>query len=454
MSISSINPANGKTEKTYQAMTASEIENKLAQAEKAFSEWKRVSYKDRAVLMKKVAENLRMISREYAMLMTLEMGKPIKQSMAEVEKCAWVCEYFAENAERLLSLETIQTENTKSYVRFDPLGLILAVMPWNFPFWQVFRAAAPALMAGNGMVLKHASNVPQCALAIEQIFKKSGFPEGLFSTILVEGAGTSAVIADPRIVAVTLTGSEEVGIKVAETAGRHLKKVVLELGGSDPFIILEDADIEQSALVACQARTQNAGQSCIAAKRFIVVKNVADAFIKRFVEHMSALVVGDPMDEQTNVGPLARKEFVDGIHKQVQDSVKKGAKILTGGSVIKGTGYYYQPTVLTNVKKGMPAYDEELFGPVASVIIVSDREEAIRVANDTRFGLGASIWTSNVERAEEMASQIESGAVFINDFVKSDPRMPFGGVKKSGYGRELGEYGIKEFVNVKSVIIK
>lgn len=454
MAIATINPATGKKEKVYAAMTSKEINIKLAKAEKAFLEWRIVPFTKKVMLMKKVAENLRTNCKKYATLMTIEMGKPIKQSLGEIEKCAWVCEYFATHAEKLLQPETIQTENAKSYVRFDPLGIVLAVMPWNFPFWQVFRAAAPALMAGNGMVLKHASNVPQCAAAIEDIFKKSGFPTGIFTTIFVEGAGTSSVIADDRIVAVTLTGSEEAGIRVAETSGKHLKKVVLELGGSDPFIILDDADIAHLALMACTARTLNSGQSCIAAKRFIVVKKVADEFIKRFVAHMSALTVGDPMDEKIQVGPLAKKEFVDAIDHQVRVSVEKGAKILTGGSVIKRKGYFYSPTVLTHVKKGMPAYDEELFGPVASVIVVRDAEEAIKVANDTRFGLGSSIWTKDIKKAEEYASRIEAGAVFINDFVKSDPRMPFGGVKKSGYGRELGEYGIKEFVNVKSVIVK
>lgn len=454
MSISTINPATRKTEKVYAAMTKDEISTKIARAQKAYMEWKVISYKERAKLMEKVTSNLRENKIKYAELMTREMGKPIKQAVGEVEKCAWVCEYFAENTEELLSTESVKTENKKSYVRFDPMGIILAVMPWNFPFWQVFRAAAPALMAGNGMVLKHASNVPQCAAVIEDIFKKSGFPKGLFTTLLIEGAATSQIVEDERIVAITLTGSEEAGIRVAEIAGRNLKKVVLELGGSDPFIVLEDANLKESALMACQARTQNSGQSCIAAKRFIVVKKVAEEFTKRFTDHMSSLIVGDPMDEATNIGPLARKEFVDILHKQVQKSIELGAKVTTGGEIITGTGYYYKPTVLTRVKKGMPAYDEELFGPVASIIVVNDEEEALKVANDTRFGLGASIWTKNIEKAEDMAVQIHSGAVFVNDFVKSDPRMPFGGVKKSGYGRELGEYGIKEFVNIKSIMVK
>lgn len=454
MSIATVNPATGKQEKIYAPLTAHELDAKLAQAAAAFQHWRKTSFAERARLMKAVAADLKATAAEYGRLATIEMGKPITQAVGEVEKCAWVCEYFADSAEKHLAPEHIKTENSNSYVRFDPLGVILAVMPWNFPYWQVFRAAAPALMAGNVMVMKHSSNVPQCAAMIERIFEKAGFPPGVFTTLLVEGRETNKVTADERIAAVTLTGSEAAGIQVAETAGRNLKKTVLELGGSDPFIVLEDADIVHVAGIACLARTQNSGQSCIAAKRFIVVEKVADAFTKAFVNHMERLKVGDPLHKDTQVGPLARKDLVTELDRQVQESVKKGAKLLTGGKAVDGPGHYYQPTVLTNVKKGMPAYGEELFGPAASVIVVKDAEEAIHVANDTRFGLGSSIWTKNIQKAEEMAAKIEAGAVFINDFVKSDPRMPFGGIKKSGYGRELGEYGIKEFVNIKTVIIK
>lgn len=454
MAIQTINPATEEVVKTFTPMDKKMIDAKLETAKIAFEDWKNKSFSERTKVLHAVAQNLTDNKQKYAQLMTLEMGKPIKQGIAEVEKCAWVCKYYADNAQLFLKEEFVETESTESYVRFDPLGIVLAIMPWNFPFWQVFRACAPILMAGNVMVLKHASNVPQCALAIEEIFNEAGAPKGIITTVLIEGKDTNAVIADERIVAVTLTGSEEAGQRVAEVAGANLKKQVLELGGSDPFIILADADLEQAATVAASARTINAGQSCIAAKRFIVEEKIADKFIEVFVAKMIELKVGDPSDETTQIGPLARVDLRDQLHEQVQESVKKGAKIKIGGKEIGDKGAYYEPTVLTQVQPGMPAYDDELFGPVATVIVVKDAQEAVQVANSHRYGLGSAIWTKDIDKAKELAAQIEAGAVFINDFVKSDPRLPFGGIKKSGYGRELGSYGIKEFVNIKTVVIK
>ena len=385
--------------------------------------------------------------------MALEMGKPVAQGEAEVDKCAWVCEYYADHAEAFLAEQPRETDASRSYVRFDPLGPVLAVMPWNFPFWQVFRFAAPALMAGNAGVLKHASNVPRCALAIEEIFREAGFPRGLFATALVGSSAVAALIADPRIVAVTLTGSDSAGSKIAEQAGRVLKKTVLELGGSDPFIVLADADLAAAARTAADARLVNSGQSCIAAKRFIVVEAVADQFLERFLAELRSRRMGDPLARETQVGPQARGDLRDSLHKQVEESVKRGAKLLLGGEIPAGKGAFYPPTLLTAVDKGMPAFDEETFGPVAAVIRAKDEADAVRLANDSAFGLGASLWTRDRARAERMAKQIEAGAVFVNALVKSDPRLPFGGIKRSGYGRELSEYGIREFVNIKSVWI-
>jgi len=385
--------------------------------------------------------------------MTLEMGKPIVQGEAEVDKCAWACEYYADHAEAFLAEQPRETEASRSYVRFDPLGPVLAVMPWNFPFWQVFRFAAPALMAGNAGVLKHASNVPRSALAIEEVFREAGFPRGLFSTVLVGSSAVAGLIADPRIVAVTLTGSELAGSKVAEQAGHALKKTVLELGGSDPFIVLADADIGAAARTAADARLINSGQSCIAAKRFIVVEPVADQFLDRFLDELRSRRMGDPLVRGTQVGPQARIDLRDLLHEQVAESVKRGAKLLLGGEVPAGKGAFYPPTLLAAVDKGMPAFDEETFGPVAAVIRAKDEADAVRLANDSTFGLGASLWTEDRVRAERLAAQIEAGSVFVNGVVKSDPRLPFGGIKRSGYGRELSEYGIREFVNVKSVWI-
>jgi succinate-semialdehyde dehydrogenase/glutarate-semialdehyde dehydrogenase len=385
--------------------------------------------------------------------MALEMGKPIVQGEAEVDKCALTCDYYAEHAEAFLAPQPRQTDATKSYVRFDPLGPVLAVMPWNFPFWQVFRFAAPALMAGNAAILKHASNVPRCALQIEAVFREAGFPRGLFATVLVGSAAVAGLIADPRIVAVTLTGSEHAGRQVAERAGRELKKTVLELGGSDPFIVLADADVAAAARTAADARLVNSGQSCIAAKRFIVVEPVADAFTARFADELRARRLGDPLARDTQVGPQARVDLRDDLHRQVEESVKRGARLVLGGEVPAGRGAFYPPTLLSAVDKGMPAFDEETFGPVAAVIRAKDEADAIRLANDSDFGLGAALWTQDGTRAEQLAARIEAGAVFVNGLVKSDPRLPFGGVKRSGYGRELSEYGIREFVNIKSVWI-
>jgi len=385
--------------------------------------------------------------------MTLEMGKPIVQGEAEVDKCAWACEYYADHAEAFLAEQPRETQASRSYVRFDPLGPVLAVMPWNFPFWQVFRFAAPALMAGNAGILKHASNVPRSALAIQEVFREAGFPRGLFSTVLVGSSAVAGLIADPRIVAVTLTGSELAGSKVAEQAGHALKKTVLELGGSDPFIVLADADIGAAARTAADARLINSGQSCIAAKRFIVVEPVADQFLDRFLDELRSRRMGDPLERGTQVGPQARIDLRDLLHEQVAESVKRGAKLLLGGEVPAGKGAFYPPTLLAAVDKGMPAFDEETFGPVAAVIRAKDEADAVRLANDSVFGLGASLWTQDRARAERMAAQIEAGSVFVNGLVKSDPRLPFGGIKRSGYGRELSEYGIREFVNIKSVWI-
>jgi succinate-semialdehyde dehydrogenase/glutarate-semialdehyde dehydrogenase len=383
--------------------------------------------------------------------MALEMGKPIVQGEAEVEKCAWACNYYAEHGEAFLADQPRQTEASRSYVRFDPIGPVLTIMPWNFPLWQVFRFAAPALMAGNAGILKHASNVPRCALEIEEVFRDAGFPENLFRALLVGSDKVAAIIADSRIRAVTLTGSEGAGSKVAEQAGHHLKKTVLELGGSDPFIVLEDADIEKAAKTAADARLINSGQSCIAAKRFIVVDKVEDMFLRHFVSAMESRKMGDPLGRDTQVGPQARDDLRASLHRQVEESVKRGAKLLLGGRVPEGPGAFYPPTVLAAVNKGMPAFDEETFGPVAAVILAQDEADAIRLANDSPFGLGASLWTQDRERAERLVGQIEAGCVFVNEQVKSDPRLPFGGVKRSGYGRELSEYGMREFTNIKSV---
>ena len=386
--------------------------------------------------------------------MTDEMGKPIQQSISEIEKCKWVCEYYAENAENFLEEEIIETDADKSFIQFDPLGVVLAIMPWNFPFWQVFRFAAPALMAGNVALLKHASNVQMCAREIESIFREAGFPEGCFTTLLIGSSKVEQVIANSSVKAVTLTGSEIAGSKVAQFSGRYIKKTVMELGGSDPFIVLEDADIDKAVETGVKARLINNGQSCIAAKRFIIAENIFDKFKEQFVDKMKAQKIGDPLDESVDVGPMARRDLMEQLHDQVERSVKNGAKLICGGKPLDRQGNYYLPTVLTDIKPGMPAYEEELFGPVAALFKVEDVYQALEVANSSKYGLGASLWTKDLQKARELTRLIESGSVFINGLVKSDPRLPFGGVKFSGYGRELSHYGIKEFVNIKTIWIK
>jgi succinate-semialdehyde dehydrogenase / glutarate-semialdehyde dehydrogenase len=453
MSIQSINPATGDVLESFAEASDHEIERILDGAHGAFREWRRLSYATRAGHMEKAAHVLRARQADYARMMALEMGKPITQGEAEVEKCALACEYYAAHAARLLAEQPRETDASRSYVRFDPLGPVLAVMPWNFPFWQVFRFAAPALMAGNVGVLKHASNVPRCARAIEDVFREAGFPRGVFTTALVGSAAVPRLVADARIVAATLTGSEHAGRTIAQQAGRELKKTVLELGGSDPFVVLADADVAAAARTAADARLVNSGQSCIAAKRFIVVEPLADDFVRRFVEELQARRVGDPLARETQVGPLARVDLRAALHQQVEESLKRGARLALGGEIPSGKGAFYPPTVLVAVDKGMPAFDEETFGPVAAVVRARDEADAIRLANDSPFGLGASLWTRDRARAEQLASQIEAGLVFVNGLVKSDPRLPFGGVRRSGYGRELSEYGLREFVNIKTVWI-
>ncbi len=455
MSMKSINPATGKTVEKYETLNKKQIHAAIEQADGAFHKWRQSAFATRAKLMQTAADLLRERAPILAKLMAEEMGKPLKDGKAEAEKCAWVCEYYAEKAEQFLADEPIETDATESFVTYQPLGVVLAVMPWNFPFWQLFRFAAPALMAGNVGLLKHASNVPGCALAIEEIFKDAGFPEGVFTTLLVGSDAIDGIIEHKLVRAVTLTGSTPAGRAVAKKAGEMLKKSVLELGGSDPYIILDDADLSSAVNTCVSSRLTNSGQSCIAAKRFIVVESQRDAFEKLFVDRMAAAKMGDPLDETTEVGPQARVDLRDDLHKQVQKSIQQGARCLLGGKVPDGPGAYYPPTVLTDVQPGMPAYDEELFGPVAAIIPVADQEEAIRVANDTSFGLGAAVFTQNIERGRHIAvTELEAGACFVNAFVKSDPRLPFGGIKESGYGRELSRQGIREFVNTKTVYVK
>lgn len=450
----SVNPYDGQTIREYPDFTAEQTSSAVDAAEKSFFEWRGATITERKVLNLKLKDLLEKKKEELARLMTLEMGKPIKQSYAELDKCGLALSYYSEKAELFMTPQMVETEAQKSYVRFDPLGIVLAVMPWNFPFWQVFRFSAPSVIAGNAALLKHASNVTGCALAIETLYREAGFPENIFRTLLIPGSKVLPLLDDQRIKAATLTGSEAAGISIAEKAGRNLKKVVLELGGSDPFIVLGDADIMKAAAVAAKARTINNGQSCIAAKRFIVEQSVYDSFRNAFVEEMNKLKVGDPLSEETDVGPLAKKEFLDELEQQVERSVKEGAIILAGGKKTEGDGWFYPPTVLGNVKPGNTAFEEEIFGPVAPLIMARDKDHAMKLANSSKFGLGGSIWTSDTQVAEKMAAELEVGTVFINGMVKSDPRLPFGGVKASGFGRELSYFGMREFVNVKTVVIE
>lgn len=451
MSIATINPANGQTVKSFEAHSQSQINNGLDRAVVAFEQHRHTSFSERASRMRKVAGLLEKECRELGRLMTLEMGKPIKAAVAEAEKCATACNYYADNAERFLADEAVEMEGGRNWIAFQPLGVVLAIMPWNFPFWQVFRFAAPALMAGNVGLLKHASNVPQCALAIEDLFRRAGFIDGTFQTLLIGSDAVEGIIADPRVAAVTLTGSEGAGRSVAGAAGKNLKKCVIELGGSDPFIVMPSADFDAAVSTAVTARMINNGQSCIAAKRFIIHQQIYDRFVDQFVARISRVRVGDPMDESTELGPLATGAIRDELDQQVQASVKAGARVLTGGKRITRDGYFYEPTVLADIPPSAPAARDELFGPVASVFKAKDLDDAIKIANGTNFGLGASAWTRDNAERDRFVAEIQSGLVFINGLVASDPRLPFGGVKHSGFGRELGEFGIREFVNVKSV---
>lgn len=454
MPLESWNPASGEMVASYPEMGAGEVDGLLRAGERAFVDWRWTPFSLRARMLSRMAEELTARSEAFAHLMAVEMGKPLAQGRSEVEKCAWVCRYYAEHGERLLAEEPIATDATRSFVAFAPLGVVLAVMPWNFPLWQVLRFAAPALMAGNVGILKHASNVSGCALAIAEAFAAAGAPRGAFQTVLVGSPRVQELIAAPQVAAVTLTGSTPAGRAVAAAAGHELKKTVLELGGSDPYLVLEDADLEPAAEACVTSRLINSGQSCIAAKRFIVVEAVRAAFEELFVAGMRSRHTGDPLDPATDLGPLARRDLRDALHDQVERSVRAGARRLLGGAIPDGPGAFYPPTVLAGVRKGMAVQDEETFGPVAAIIPVRDEQEAVRTANDSPFGLGAAVFTRDVERGERVAHAIEAGSVFVNAYVRSDPRLPFGGIKESGYGRELSSFGIREFVNVKTVYRK
>jgi succinate-semialdehyde dehydrogenase/glutarate-semialdehyde dehydrogenase len=454
MNLISVNPATGKPLKGYRAHTPKQVEQKIAQTHKAWLSWKNTSHEERSRLLTSMAGVLQLRKTEFAILMAHEMGKPISQGVAEIEKCASVCEYYAANAAKYLADQPIETDASKSFVSFQPIGVVLAIMPWNFPFWQVFRFLAPALAAGNCGVLKHASNVPGCALAIEEVVHQADFPDEVFQTLLVNNTLVEKIIENPLIQAVTITGSTNAGKQVAQKAGSLIKKTVLELGGSDAYIILKDADLEKAAEICVNSRIINSGQSCIAAKRFIVVKSVQKEFTKLFLDKMKAKKLGNPLDIATEIGPQARVDLRNELHNHVKQSIKSGAKCILGGELPKGKTAYYPATILTKVKPGMPAYDEELFGPVAAIIVAKDEADAIRIANDSTFGLGSAVFTNNIEKGEKIAAtQLQSGSCFVNSMVKSDPRLPFGGIKQSGYGRELGMFGIHEFVNIKTVFV-
>jgi len=453
MLLRSINPATEEVLGSFETHSRVQVEAILARAAEAFRAWRKTEFSDRASLMHAAATRLRANKERLASIITAEMGKPVAEAEAEVEKCAWNCDFYADHAAEFLRSEPRASGASESYLQYAPLGAILAIMPWNFPFWQVFRFAAPALMAGNTAILKHASNVPQCALAIEEIFVSAGFPAAAFQTLMIPGSEAGSLIEDHRISAVTLTGSEAAGSDTAARAGRALKKTVLELGGSDPFIVLADADLEAAVKTGVRARFQNAGQSCIAAKRFIVAEAVYGEFLERFAEEVRILKVGDPMNRATQIGPLARKDLLEPLELQVRDTVRQGARLITGGGRRPGRGYFFEPTILSGVRPGMPAGCEEVFGPVAAIMKAEDEEEAVKIANDSPYGLGAALWTGNLELARRMARDIDAGQVFVNGMVLSDPRLPFGGVKRSGYGRELSELGMREFVNIQTVWI-
>lgn len=454
MPYTSLNPTTNQAIQTYASLDNSQLEQALQETHHAQQAWAQTPFARRAEVLRNAAIQLRAQSDRYATLITQEMGKPLREARAEIEKCAGVCDYYAQHAEKFLHAEVVESDAGKSYVAHYPLGVVLAIMPWNFPFWQAFRAAAPALMAGNALLLKHAPNVPQCALAIEAIFRDCGLPEGVFANLMIEVEQVADVIASPHVHAVTLTGSEAAGRKVAALAGQHLKKCVLELGGSDPFVVLHDADLELAVDMATASRFMNCGQSCIAAKRFIVVPQVADEFLHRLKAKVEALKLGDPMDDATQIGPMARADLRDELHRQVSDSIAQGAVAVTGCQPVEGAGFFYQPSILDQVTASTCAWHEELFGPVAIVIRAASEEDAMRIANDTRFGLGSSIWSRDTARAEQLAALLEAGCTFINGMVKSDPRLPFGGIKASGYGRELSKLGLLEFTNAKTVWIR
>lgn len=454
MPYTTLNPATGQPLQTYPTLDSHRLDQVLEKTHRAQQDWAQTAFVQRAEILRNAALHLKAQRDRYAAIITQEMGKPLREARAEVEKCATGCDYYAQYGEEFMRAEAVATDARKSYVAYHPLGVVLAIMPWNFPFWQVFRAAAPALMAGNAMLLKHAPNVPQCALTIEDLFRECGLPDGVFATLMIEVEQATEVIASPHVHAVTLTGSEAAGRKVAALAGQHLKKCVLELGGSDPFIVLHDADLELAVDMAMASRFQNCGQSCIAAKRIILVPQIAEEFLRQLKSRVEALKIGDPMDDATQIGPMARADLRDTLHRQITDSIAQGAVAVTGCEPARREGFFYQPSILDHVTPKTRAYNEELFGPVAVVIRADDEEDALRIANDTRYGLGSSIWSRDTARTERLAARIEAGCTFVNGMVKSDPRLPFGGIKASGYGRELSRLGMLEFMNVKTVWIR